>query len=339
MILLIATFLEKEVYFPSIYLILPDSGDFRVISEEFLKGFDLAIRDEYKFSIIDEDPDTSIDFSVIYENIVNKHPKIVVGPILPKHQRISAEISMRKKVIQIIPITYDLYLGTYGNYVYPFNYKIYMSIESLLDYTFKKGDSNVVLLYENTTNGFSIKKFIDTKYDIPTIPIKNTKISKEYIAELIKDLKNYDALIFSDGGINSVNIYLSLRKNGYSKDVYVFDSWLSFDIFPMIIGLSENLYILSLKSISYASYLLKLDRKYKFIENYRKLYNSEPTIASQIGYDTGVLVKQALKSEDIKSFLLKYGILSGINGDYLISKNPEYIKIFKISGGGLEEVK
>lgn len=336
--LIVTIFLGGMVYSPPIYLILPDSGDYKVISEEFLKGFNLAIKDEYEFNIIDEDPDTSIHFSTIYESIVNKHPKIVIGPLLHKNQRISAEISMRNKVIQIVPITYDLYLGTYGNYVYPFNYKIYMSIELLLDYIYNKGDSNVVLLYENTTNGFSIKKFIDTKDTIPTILIKNTKVSKEYIAELVRDLRNYDALIFSDGGINSVNIYLNLRKIGYRKDVYVFDSWLSFDVFPMLIGFSENLYILSLKSTNYASYLLKLDRKYKFIEDYKKLYNSEPTLASQIGYDTGVLVKQALKSEDIKSFLLKYGILSGVSGDYLISKNPEYIKIFKISKNGLEEV-
>jgi hypothetical protein len=62
-------------------------------------------------------------------------------------------------------------------------------------------------------------------------------------------------------------------------------------------------------------------------------------MASMIGYDTGFLVKLALKSNDIKGFLLKFGILNGISDDYLISKNSSYIKILKLTDKGFEEVK
>ncbi|MEO0143463.1 MAG: ABC transporter substrate-binding protein [candidate division WOR-3 bacterium] len=322
-----------------IYLILPDSGDLKILSEEFLRGFNFAIKGEFEYVIIDEDPDTNISFSEIYKAIINKNPKIVIGPILNKNQRISAELSMRNKVIQIIPITYDVFLGTYGNYVFPFNFKTYISLLKFLEIARQKGDTNFVLLYENTINGLSIKKFLDSQIGVPTIAIKNNKVAEASIVEIMKDIKDYNSILFSDGGINSVNTYLNLRKQGYKKDVYVFDSWLSSDIFPMIIGFSENLYIVALENISYTSYLLKLDRKYKFIESYKKLYNTEPTNAALIGYDTGNLVKEALKSEDIKEFLLKYGVLQGISGDYLISKNSEYIKILKLTNKGLEELK
>ncbi len=322
-----------------IYLVLPDSGDFKVLSEEFLKGFSFALRDEVDFNVIDEDPDTNIDFREIFENVISKKPKIIIGPILSKNQRISAEISMHNKVIQIIPITYDIFLGTYGNYVYPFNFKNYLGIRKFIETLRERGDTNFVLFYENTINGLSMKKFLDGQISIPTVVVDNKKITTQWIAEIIKDIKNYDVILFSDAGISSINTYLNLRKMGYKKDVYVFDSWLSSEVFPTIIGMTENLYIITLSKITYTSYLLKLDRKYKFIEAYKNFYNSEPTTASLIGYDTGMLVKEALKSDDIKEFLLRYGILNGISGNYLISKNLSYIKVLKLTPKGLEEVK
>ncbi len=322
-----------------IFLILPDSGELKILSEEFLRGFDLAIKGEFKYIIFDEDPDTNISFSEIYKSIIEKNPKIVIGPILSKNQKISAEISMRNRVIQIIPIAYDISLGTYGNYVYPFNFKTYMSILKFIEFSKQKGDTNFVLLYENTINGISIKKFLDSQISIPTIPIKNNRVAESYIAEILKDIKDYKAILFSDALISSINTYLNLRKLGYKKDVYVFDDWLSNNVFSMIIGLSENLYVISLQNITYTSYLLKLDRKYKFFENYKKLYESEPTNASLIGYDVGILVKEALNSDDIKEFLLKYGILNGVSGDYLISKDSSYIKILRLTNNGFEELK
>jgi ABC-type branched-subunit amino acid transport system substrate-binding protein len=331
--------LGGRIYSPPVYLILPDSGDLKILSEEFLKGFSFAIKDEFDFLVIDEDPDTNIEFSKIYENVINKNPKIIIGPILTKNQRISAEISMRNKVIQILPITYDVSLGTYGNYVYPFNFKIYMGLQKFIEFLKENGDTNFVLFYENTINGISIKKFLDSYYPVPTIPIKNGKISKLEASKIVNDIKGYNSILFSDNGLNSINLYLALRSLGYKKNVYVFDNWLKEDVLNKIIGMTEKLYAITLQSITYSSYLLKLDRKFKFIEDYKKFYNSEPSMASMIGYDTGFLVKLALKSNDIKGFLLKFGILNGISDDYLISKNSSYIKILKLTDKGFEEVK
>ena len=324
---------------PPVYLILPDSGDLKILSEEFLKGFSFAIKDEFDFLVIDEDPDTNIEFSKIYENVINKNPKIIIGPILTKNQRISAEISMRNKVIQILPITYDVSLGTYGNYVYPFNFKIYMELQKFIEFLKENGDTSFVLFYENTINGISIKKFLDSYYPVPTIPIKNGKISKLEASKIVNDIKGYNSVLFSDNGLNSINLYLALRSLGYKKNVYVFDNWLKEDVLNKIIGMTEKLYAITLQNITYSSYLLKLDRKFKFIEDYKKFYNSEPSMASLIGYDSGFLVKLALKSNDIKEFLLKFGILNGISDNYLISKNSSYIKILKLTDKGFEEVK
>jgi len=331
--------LGGRIYSPPVYLILPDSGDLRILSEEFLKGFSFAVRDEFDFLVIDEDPDTSIDFSRVYESIINKNPKIIIGPILAKHQKISAEISMRNKIIQILPITYDVSLGTYGNYVFPFNFKIYMELQKFLEFLKENGDTNFVLFYESTINGLSIKKFLDSYYSVPTILVKNGKISKLEVSEIINDIKSYNSVLFSDNGLNSINLYLALRSLGYMKNVYVFDNWLKEDVLNKIIGMTEKLYAITLQNITYSSYLLKLDRKFKFIEDYKKFYNSEPSMAALIGYDTGFLVKLALKSNDIKEFLLKFGILNGISDDYLISKNFSYIKILRLTNRGFEEVK
>jgi len=337
--LIVLFLLGGHIYGPPVYLILPDSGDLKILSEEFLKGFSFAVRDEFDFLVIDEDPDTNMEFSKIYENIINKRPKIIIGPILTKHQKISAEISMRNKIIQILPITYDVSLGTYGNYVYPFNFKIYMELQKFIEFLRENGDTNFVLFYENTINGLSIKKFLDSYYSTPTILVKSGKISKLEASEIIKDIRYYNSVLFSDNSLNSVNLYLALRSLGYMKNVYVFDNWLKEDVFNKIIGMTEKLYIITLQNITYSSYLLKLDRKFRFIENYKKFYNSEPSMAAFIGYDTGFLVKLALKSDNIKEFLLKFGILNGISDDYLISKNSSYIKILKLTNRGFEEVK
>jgi ABC-type branched-subunit amino acid transport system substrate-binding protein len=314
-----------------LYLFFPDSGDLKIISDEFLKGFTFAVKDNYDFIVIREDT----NFEENLKKVISKNPKIIIGPLMPNHQRISADLCMRNKIINIIPIAYDIKLGDYGNYVYPFNYKLYAGLNKFLEFLREKGDTSFILFYENTINGLSIKKFLS----VPSISIKNSKITADEVSEVAKDIKDFKAVLFSDNSVNSVNFYLNLRKMGYKSDAFAFDSWLSQDVISLIIGMLDNLYIITLKNVSYASYLLKLDDKYKFIEKFKEIYGSEPSQIALVGYDTGVLVLESLSESDVKTFLLKYGIFSGISGDYLLSKDFSYIKILKLTQNGMEEVK
>jgi len=244
-----------------IYVILPDTGELQLISKEFIRGFNLALGDSIPYYRVNE-TEEDIPFDTLFLSIIQKKPFLVVGPILPSNARIAADLSMRNRVIDILPIAYDVYLGTYGNYVYPFNYKTYASIIKFLDYASRKGDTAFVLIYENTLNGLSIKKFFDVFYPVPSIMVKKSSIKKSFVREILKDIRGFRAIFFSDGGLPSLNLYLNLRKMGFKGNVYALDGWLDRKIVSLLIGFTDNLYVFGLYGPRYSSYLLRLDRKY-----------------------------------------------------------------------------
>ncbi len=324
-----------------IYLILPDTGELQLISREFLRGFELALGDSIPFYRVNETQD--VPFDTLYMTIVERNPFLVVGPILPSNARIAADISMRNRVLTILPVAYDVYLGTYGNYVYPFNYKTYASIIRFLDFSTRQGDTSFVLMYEKTLNGLSIKKFFDAYYPVPTILLKSKAVKKDVVREIIKDIRGFRAIFFSDGGLPSINMYLNLRKLGFKGNVYALDPWLNRKVISLLIGFTDNLYVFGLYGPRYSSYLVRLDRKYAFIEDYMNRYQEEPTEMAFIGYDAGTLVREvytgASDVESAKDFLLHYGVLYGVSGEYLISKKSEYIGIYRITPRGIVKVE
>ncbi len=324
-----------------IYLILPDTGELSLVSREFLRGFELALGDSIPFYRVNETQEKPFDS--IYLDIISRNPFLVVGPILPANARIAADLSMRNRVLDILPVAYDVYLGTYGNYVYPFNYKTYASIIKFLDYSTRMGDTSFVLMYEKTLNGLSIKKFFDAYYPVPTILLKSSVVKKEEVKEILKDIRGFRAIFFSDGGLPSVNMYLNLRKMGFRGNVYALDSWLDRRIISLLIGFTDRLYIFGLYGPRYSSYLVRLDKKYAFVENYRQKYDEPPTEMAFIGYDAGSLVRDvyvhAQSVDSAKSYLLHYGVLYGVSGEYLISKKSNYIGIYRITPGGIEKVE
>jgi len=324
-----------------IYLILPDTGKLQLISKEFVRGFRLALGDSIPFYRVNETQNRPFDS--LYMGIIERKPFLVVGPILPSNARIAADLSMRNRVIDILPVAYDVYLGTYGNYVYPFNYKTYASIIKFLDFSTRMGDTSFVLMYEKTLNGLSIKKFFDAFYPVPTILLKNSAVKKEEVKEIMKDIRGFRAIFFSDGGLPSINMYLNLRKMGFKGNVYALDSWLDRKTISLLIGFTDKLYVFGLYGPRYSSYLVRLDRKYAFIEDYREKYQEEPTEMAFIGYDAGTLVRDVYTNasdvDSAKNFLLHYGVLYGVSGEYLISKKSEYIGIYRITPRGIVQVE
>lgn len=324
-----------------IYVFLPDTGNLSLISQEFLRGFRIALGDSIPFYRVSETED--VPFDTTFLRILDRKPFLIVGPILPLHARKAADYSMRNKNLLILPIAYDVYLGTYGNYVYPFNYKIYASLIRFIDYSMSRGDSTFVVMYENTLEGLSIKRFFDSFYPVPTILLKSPSVKKEEVKEILKDLRGFKSIFFASEGLPSINMYLNLRKMGYKGNAYALDGWLNKQVMSLLIGFTDNLYIFGLYGPRYSSYLIRLDRKYSFREYYLEKYGEEPTEMAYIGYDAGTLVKDvythAEDASQAKDYLLHYGVLYGVSGDYLISKKIDYIGVFHITPRGIVRVE
>ena len=324
-----------------IYVILPDTGRLSLISKEFLRGFRMAAGDSIPFYRVNETSDRPFDS--VYVDIISRNPFLIVGPILPVNARKAADYSMRNKKLLILPVAYDVYLGTYGNYVYPFNYKTYASLIRFIEYSMSRGDSSFVVMYENTLEGLSIKRFFDAFYPVPTIMLRSSSVKKEEVKEILKDIRGFKSIFFANGGLPSINMYLNLRKMGFRGNVYALDDWLDKDVISLLIGFTDNLYVFGLYGPRYSSYLVRLDRKYSFREHYMDKYQEEPTEMAYIGYDAGMLVRDVYTHADsvsqAKDYLLHYSVLYGVSGDYLISKKLDYIGVYRITPRGIVKVE
>ncbi len=316
----------------NVYLILPDDTLWREISNDFLNGFYMAVSDSIPFIVLDEDTDQPFDTFLI-NFLQNNDPFIIVGPLKPQNTLLSADVCMRRRILNVLPVAYDVRLGTYGNYVYPFNYKYYAMV---LKFASQLEDTSLVIFYEDNMFGRSVKELFDAMFSAPSFLLKKEYFKREEAKELIKDIRGFKYIFFANANLPSINAYLTLRKWGYRGKVYAFDTWLREDVVSLLIGMLENTYAFRLKEVSFSSYLMQMDRTRSFEEKYLKIYRKEPSKIARIGYDAGMLVAQVYSSckdkECAKLKLLKYGIFHGVSGNYLISKDHEtYIDLVPIA--------
>ncbi len=323
-------------------LLLPLTGELASASQEFIQGFKAATE---SLDVVIWNTKASDSETVALLERINSDPdyNLVVGPLLSATALPAAEFAMRHRLPLIIPAAADLRLGTFGSYVFPFNYKDYMATAIVLDSVSKiLGKEGWALLTEDSPEGRAAEAMflrfapefgleLVGRWDYPSHPF-----SFDSLAELVL-ARNPRVIFIPVGSEVSGMLFLVLRKKGFRGICVGLGSWLLPPAAKWASDALGGLLVVAPKQGGFMERALAQATREELTEEYRKRHKRVPSELFFKGYDAGVLAAEATwgnpSRDEVKRRLLLRGVFRGTSGDIVLGKRPELFALYRLEGG------
>ena len=324
--------------------ILPLTGSASVWGKNAKMGIDLAIseinsetsKNNIKFKIIYQDSksETKSAVSALQQMLSTNNPPIIIGDIASSSVLAMAPIAEKNKVVLLSPGASNPDISKAGDYIF----RDWQSdaLEGDIDAIFAIDTlkvNNASVLYVNNGYGVGLKE-----YFIKTFKSKGGEIlSIESFEQGATDMRTQlnkiklvnPELIYMPSYPNEMATVLKQAKELNLKIQFL--STQAFDD-PTILNTAKDAANGVIFSVPTPPDTLK-PVVANFISNYKKMYDTEPGVCSDTGYDAFYLVYNGLKAgcktgTDFKNFLYNVKNYQGASGSITFDKNGDVIKPF-----------
>jgi ABC-type branched-subunit amino acid transport system substrate-binding protein len=325
-------------------LILPRKGPLSRIGEEFLKGFRIGLKGPVEARVWDSSgaPEIALDKM---RKIVREKTSLLIGPLTTREIESVESLSVRMLLPLFSPTAYEfepflenpLYFTAYGN----------LALETrVLAERFLGEFKRIAILYPDKAWGMAVASYFKTLtlnmggevvffYSFSPDSHDFTSIV-EMVVEISPDL------IFLPGGGPGVFILAyQLRVNGIEVPILGLEEWAKREGRVWGERGIEDVWVAHIHPR--LTNVVEVEReKHHFLKEYKRIYETEPTIFAERGYDCGKLVSELLKGGPLSALqvgkrLKDMKIFNGISGNFLLNATPGLIKISVYKKGRLIE--
>jgi ABC-type branched-subunit amino acid transport system substrate-binding protein len=337
----------ERITLPPVIVMVPLSGEIAPLGEEFLRGWRMAVGDAIQYEVVDTygSPDSVLKALALIAEA--QGPSLVVGPLLSLTSLPAAEFAMRNRLPILLPTATDLRLGTFGSYVFPFNYNLFLETAYIMEVMGERvGKSGWLLLYPDMAEERAIVQWLISQKEsfgisvLDTIVYSETDMAYDGLAKAI--LAAGPKVVFAPSGSKaSALVFLSLRKRGLKCPVLGLDTWLSPEVAELVSGAMGGLYVVGPERGDFMARALAQAQKEDFEERYKEQFGSPPSEVAARGYDAGGIAKEVCfdkpDRETVKRRLLLMGVYRGVSGDIMLSKDPRLLALYTLKKGGFKK--
>ncbi len=337
----------ERITLPPVVVMVPLSGEIAPLGEEFLRGWRMAVGNALEYEVVDTYGSPDSVLKVLEFLAGAEGPALVVGPLLSVTSLPAAEFAMRNRLPILLPTATDLRLGTFGSYVFPFNYNLFLETAYIMEVMGERvGKTGWLLLYPDMAGERAVIQWLISQAGEFGISILDTVVYLEtdmaYDALAKAAVARGPNVIFAPSGSKaSALVFLSMRKRGLKSPVLGLDSWLSPEVAELVSGAMGGLYVVGPERGDFMARALAQAQKEEFEERYRQQFGSAPTEVAGRGYDSGGIAKEVCfdrpDRETAKRRLLLMGIYRGVTGDIMLSKDPGLLALYILKKGGFKK--
>ncbi|MEO0145977.1 MAG: ABC transporter substrate-binding protein [candidate division WOR-3 bacterium] len=336
-----------RITLPPVIVMVPLSGEVAPLGEEFLRGWRMAVGDALNYEVVDTyaSPDSVLKILNILAG--SDGASLIVGPLLSVTSLPAADFAMRNRIPILLPTATDLRLGTFGSYVFPFNYNLFLETAYIMEVMSERmSRSDWLILYTDMAEDRAITGWFISQSTEFGIGIMDTLVYSE--TEMVYDGlskavvgKNPKVVFAPRGSRASALLFLSLRKRGLKCPVVGLDGWLSPDVAEIVSGAMGGLYVVGPERGDFMARALAQAHREDFEERYRAEFGSPPSEVAGRGYDAGCIAKEVCfdnpDRETVKRRLLLMGVYKGVTGDIMLSKDPRLLAVYTLKKGGFKK--
>jgi branched-chain amino acid transport system substrate-binding protein len=320
--------------------ILPLTGDYALAGQNTKLGIDLAIK-----SLNEKNNKNSFVYEVIYEdtkgepkigiNAVNKLINIdkveyIIDNSISSITLATTPIVEKNKVVMLSTGATSPDITEAGDYLF----RIWNSDELEINAMFKKIEENVnikniTILFANNDYGKGFQKVIEKKHTNHhfTINFESFELGqRDFKNQIIKIKNNSSDAIYLIGYSNEcIQIIKKLKELNYKGIILGTTVMLDPSVFDVIKEIKYTFYYPYPINNSILGHT-------EFVNKYKKLYNEEPPVLSDVGYDAIMLLNLAITKgskydgEIIKNFFLQMNEYDGASGKIKFDKNGDVNK-------------
>ena len=293
--------------------------------------------------VIQDSKGDSQEAITIFKKIVSQDKvNLIVGEVISSASLAISDLAQSAKIPMITPTGTNFDITKGKEYVFRTTFTDPYQGTIIAKYAKSKGIKSVAML-TNTSSDYSVGlasafKEQAAKEGLKVIEEKYTKDDKDFKSILTKVKSQNPEAIFIPDYYNVIGLILTQANELGLKAQYLGgDGW---------DGIQEN-FATPAEGAVFASQFAPNDTSelvQKFISTFKTKYNKEPIVFSALGYDTGTIIEEALKSaKDLSSSSIKEAI-SATNTTNLITgalkydaeRNPEKAVTFiEVKGGKL----
>jgi len=337
----------ERITLPQVIVMVPLSGEIAPLGEEFLRGWRMAVGDAMEYEVVDTygSPDSVLKALELLAEA--EGPSLVVGPLLSVTSLPAAEFAMRNRFPILLPTATDLRLGTFGSYVFPFNYNLFLETAYMMEVMGEQiGKADWLLLYPDMAEERAIIQWLISQAGdfgitiLDTVVYSETNMVYDGLAKAVVGAG--PRVVFAPSGSKaSALVFLSLRKRGLRSPVLGLDTWLSPEVAELVSGAMGGLYVVGPDRGDFMARALAQAQKEDFEEHYREQFGSAPSEVAGKGYDAGNIAKEVCfdkpDRETVKRRLLLMGVYRGVTGDIMLSKDPRLLALYTLKKGGFKK--
>ena len=293
--------------------------------------------------VIQDSKGDSQEAITIFKKIVSQDKvNLIVGEVISSASLAISDLAQSAKIPMITPTGTNFDITKGKEYVFRTTFTDPYQGTIIAKYAKSKGIKSVAML-TNTSSDYSVGlasafKEQAAKEGLKVIEEKYTKDDKDFKSILTKVKSQNPEAIFIPDYYNVIGLILTQANELGLKAQYLGgDGW---------DGIQET-FATPAEGAVFASQFAPNDTSelvQKFISTFKTKYNKEPIVFSALGYDTGTIIEEALKSaKDLSSSSIKEAI-SATNTTNLITgalkydaeRNPEKAVTFiEVKGGKL----
>jgi len=329
----------KEVY--KVGVVLPLTGSAAVWGGNAKMGIDLALSElkkenvNVKLFVVDSKSETKTAVSAFEKLITTDGVQAIIGDIASSSVLAIAPIAEKNKVVLLSPGASNPDISDAGDYVFR-NWQS-DALEGKVDAEFAINNlkkKSIAVLYVNNAYGTGLKKsFINGINELGKKVVIEESFEQEAtdVRTQIQKIKGTNPdLLYIPGYPNEMAIALKqIKEIGLKTQIL---STQAFDDPKIIkiVGDAANGVIFSVPETPDTSNVIVKN----FISDYRNMYNMEPGVCSNTGYDALKIIIWAMRDKksrsgiEIKTALYKMPVYDGAAGKTIFDKNGDVLRNF-----------
>lgn len=327
-------------------LLLPRNGPLAPIGEEFLKGFRLGLKGPIEARVWDSGGAPEIAREKL-EKISRENTALLIGPLTTR------EIEMVENLIgeSLLPLfsptayKFDSFLKN------PFYFTVFgnLALETrqlALKFIDEKGYTKVAILYPEEAWGIAVASYFENLVrEIGGNVVFYSSFSPDSLdfSDIIERIKEIspDVVFLPGGGPGAFILAYQMRIEEIEIPILGLEEWAEREGRTWGERGIDNVWVAHIPQ-SLKSELEVEQKRQRFLREYKRIYEREPTTFAERGYDCGRLVSILLKEEPlpalkVKKKLEEMKIFNGISGNFLLDDAPGLIKISVYKKGRLVE--
>ncbi len=327
-------------------LLLPRTGKFKDIGQEFLNGLQLALTVPITVRVWDTKGRMETTRKLI-RHLRRESVVLTVGPLASSTvyaalQVLGPDMPPLYSPTSLLPDQCAKSDRVFGRFAV-----LCAEADRLISWMASQKPQGVVVLYPDTPEGIARARALRLRLEPFSFRQKQfvsySESNYDYrFLDTVIDTLVTDWVILCGAGPTALGLFHRLRYLRYFGPVISFSDWL-YDLETRFSPAIDSLYLVAFAPVSVDTPFPWMDRREDAVDAYRRKYKHLPSEAALRGYVTGEFLNRLfahpLNSRDtVREALAQVSYFVGIEGPELLSPRPDFIKLFLLSHGTLKEV-